>query len=58
MAYGIGWGVIGAVIAMLFEVSVQSAAWGFLAGFAAYFILFIIIVSIGYTWISNLKVKR
>ena len=57
MAYMVGWGVFGAVIAMLFEVSVVSAAWGFLIGAVAYLVIFIAILMVGYGWFAHLKSK-
>ncbi len=47
-AYVLGWGVFFAVVALLFDVSVKSAAIGFVVGCALYSLIAIAAFVVGY----------
>lgn len=47
-AYVLGWGVFWAVVALLFEVSVKSAAIGFVAGVVLYSLIAFVSVVAAY----------
>jgi len=47
-SYVIGWGVFCAAVAMLFDVSVKSAAIGFVTGCVLYSLFAVVLLMVGY----------
>ena len=52
-AYVLGWGVFWAVVALLFEVSVKSAAIGFVVGVGLYSLIAVAAIMAGYKFLGG-----
>lgn len=52
-SYVIGWGVFFAAVATLFDVSVKSAAIGFVSGCVLYSVIAVVLLMAGYKFIGG-----
>ena len=53
VSYVLGWGVFWAVVALLFEVSVKSAAIGFVVGVGLYSLIAVAAIMAGYKFLGG-----
>lgn len=54
-AYVLGWGIFFAVVALLFDMSVKSAAIGFVIGCGLYSLIAIVLLMVGYKTLRGIK---
>lgn len=52
-AYVLGWGVFFAVVALLFDVSVKSAAIGFVVGCGLYSLIAVVLLAFGWKLLAG-----